>query len=261
MTVAANAYGLTPRERRWGIALRVLSLVVLLLLWEWWGRDPTNFATPPPSRVFPELIDGITSGRLPLATLTTLSSVAVGMLLSIVIGLVIGFAIPLFKWAKNTIDPLVDAVYAMPVTMLIPIVGVYTGLGFRGRVFIVVTYVAMVIVMGTATGVREVDKGVIEAARSLGASGFRLWRSVVFPAALPHIGSAVTIGVARGVRGAVTAELLLIAAGLGAIILRAGSSFDTVGLMAAILWTLLLGYVLYALAAAAERRMLSWRGD
>ena len=102
----------------------------------------------------------------------TLVAVGSGLIVSLIVGIVLGFAIPLFPWAENTLDPLVDATYAMPVTMLIPIIGVYTGLGFQGRVFVVFTYVAMVIVIGTATGVREVDKGHIETARSFGAKGF-----------------------------------------------------------------------------------------
>jgi ABC-type nitrate/sulfonate/bicarbonate transport system permease component len=246
-------------KRLLGFGLRLLSLAVVLALWEWYGSDPNNFATPPPSKVFPAMWDGITGGELITATLGTLLTVAVGVSISIVAGVIIGFAVALFPWARNTLDPLIDAAYAMPVTMLIPVIGVYTGLDFRGRVVIVITYVLLVIVISTSTGVRDVPRDLLETGRAFGLRRWGLWRAVVLPSAMPHITSGIASGVARGIRGAVTAELLLIAADLGGRILEYGAILDTPNMLATIVWTLLLGYVLYAAALAVERRALRWR--
>ncbi|HMJ36556.1 MAG TPA: ABC transporter permease subunit [Baekduia sp.] len=242
-----------------GIGLRIVSIAVVLAAWQWYGDDPNNFATPPPSKVFPALWDGLTSGNTLSATGTTLLAVAVGVVISVVFGVAIGFAVALFPWAKNTLDPLIDAAYAMPVTMLIPVIGVYTGLGFRGRVFIVISYVLLVIVISTSTGVRDVPRDLLETGKSFGLKGWALWRAVILPSASSHIASGVASGVARGMRGAVTAELLLIAAGLGGEILRYQALLDTPNMLATILWTLILGYILYAGALALERRALRWR--
>jgi ABC-type nitrate/sulfonate/bicarbonate transport system permease component len=247
------------RMRFNALLLRVGSLAALLALWQWYGSDPVHFATPPPTDVFPALWDGLVHGHLLKSTLGTLLTLSVGLVISIVLGLIFGFAIALFPWARNTIDPLVDAAYAMPVTMLIPVIGVYTGLDFRGRVFIVITYVALVIVISTSTGVREVPRDLLETGRAFGLRGWQMWRSVILPSATAHIASGISTGVARGIRGAITAELLLIAADLGAYILSAQAQLLTDQLLAGILWTLLLGYVLYALALALERRALRWR--
>ena len=114
----------------WG--LRIASLALFLGIWQWYGSDPLHFTTPPPTKVFPALWDGLTDGTLLDATAGTLLTVAIGMVISVVLGIMLGFAIGIFPWARNTLDPLIDALYAMPVTMLIPIVGVYTGLGLRG---------------------------------------------------------------------------------------------------------------------------------
>jgi ABC-type nitrate/sulfonate/bicarbonate transport system permease component len=264
--VGSSTLGATPglrsargRRRATSTALRVLSLLALLALWQWYGSDPIHFATPPPTEVFPALWEGLTEGGLVGSTLGTLLTVTVGMAISIVLGLALGFAVALFPWARNTLDPLLDAAYAMPVTMLIPIIGVYTGLDFRGRVFIVVSYVLLVIVITTATGVREVPRDLLETGRAFGLKGRRMWKAVIFPSALSYIATGISTGVARGIRGAVTAELLLIAADLGAYILDAQARLLTDQLLAGILWTLLLGYALYAGALKLERRLLRWR--
>lgn len=245
--------------RGMGVSLRIASLALLIGLWQWYGQSSGNIATPPPSDVFPAIWHAITDQSLLSRTAGTLLAIAVGLAVSLVFGLVAGFAIGLFGWAKDTIDPLVDAAYAMPVTMLIPIVGVYTGLGFRGRVFIVFTYVAMVIVINTATGVRDVDKRFLETARSFGLRGLRLWRGVIFPAALAHISAGTALGVARATRGAVTAELLLVTTNLGGYLVTMQSAFKTSALLGGIIWTLLLGYALYALALWVERKITPWR--
>jgi NitT/TauT family transport system permease protein len=241
------------------IGLRTGSLLALLALWQWYGSNPIHFATPPPTDVFPALWEGLAHGELLGATAGTLATLGVGLAISIVLGLVLGFAVALFPWARNTLDPLIDAAYAMPVTMLIPVIGVYTGLGFRGRVFIVITYVALVIVITTSTGVRDVPRHLLETGRAFGLRGWAMWRAVIFPSALAHIASGISTGVARGIRGAITAELLLIAADLGAYILDAQARLLTDQLLAGILWTLLLGYVLYAAALKLESRALRYR--
>jgi ABC-type nitrate/sulfonate/bicarbonate transport system permease component len=247
-------------RRRWQvIGLRTASIIALLGVWQWYGSDPIHFATPPPTEVFPALWEGITEGGLLGATAGTLLTLSVGLAISIVAGIALGFAVALFPWARNTLDPLIDAAYAMPVTMLIPVIGVYTGLDFRGRVFIVVTYVLLVIVITTSTGVRDVPRDLLETGRAFGLHGRRLWRAVILPSAMAHIASGISTGVARGIRGAVTAELLLIAADLGAYILDAQARLLTDQLLAGILWTLLLGYVLYAAALKIESRLLRWR--
>lgn len=241
------------------MVLRAASLAVLLLFWQWYGSLPAHVATPPPTRVFPALGKALLEENLLGRTGGTLLEVCVGLAVSLAFGLVVGFAIALFPWAKDTIDPLVDAAYAMPVTMLIPIIGIYTGLGFRGRVFIVFTYVALVIVISTATGVREVDQRLIETARAYGFAGIRLFRKVLFPAALAHIASGTAIGVSRAVRGAVTAELLLVTANLGGFLVQRQAVFDNEALLGGILWTLVLGYVMYELALWVQRRVTPWR--
>jgi ABC-type nitrate/sulfonate/bicarbonate transport system permease component len=250
---------LPERSTMIGIGLRILSLAVFLGIWQWYGSDPIHFSTPPPTKVFPALWDALSSGELLRATGGTLLTVTVGMVISVGLGVPIGFAIALFPWARNTLDPLVDAVYAMPVTMLIPIVGVYTGLQFRGRVFIVVSYVALVIVINTITGIREVPQNLVETGRAFGLEGARLWRRVTLPVAMAHIAPGISTGFARGVRGAVTAELLLIAADIGHYILTAQATLEMPSLLAAILWTLLLGYAMYAAATKLENRLLRWR--
>jgi ABC-type nitrate/sulfonate/bicarbonate transport system permease component len=250
---------MSRRTRQLAVVLRLLSLALVLGIWQWYGSMPEHVATPPPTKVFPALWDALLHEDLLGRTWGTLLEVVVGLAISLAFGIIVGFAIALFPWAKDTLDPLVDAAYAMPTIMLIPIIGVYTGLGFRGRIFIVFLYVALVIVVSTSVGVREIDEKLLETAHAFGLRGFSLFRKVMFPAALSHIAAGTAIGVSRAVRGAVAAELLLITANLGGFIIEMQAKFNNRALMAGILWTLFIGYALYEGALWLERRLTPWR--
>jgi len=123
----------------------------------------------------------------------------------------------------------------------------------------VITYVLLVIVINTVTGIREVPRNLIDTGRAFGLEGMALWRHVTLPVAMAHIAPGISTGFARGVRAAVTAELLLIAADIGGFILNAQATLRMPQLLAGILWTLLLGYVLYTAALKFESRSLRWR--
>lgn len=242
---------------RW--VLTLASLGIFVGAWQWYGSDPAHLATPPPSQVFPALGRALWHRGLLGDTAGTLLELVIGIAISLVFGVVVGFAIGLFPWAKETLDPLVDAIYAMPVIMLIPIIGVYTGLGFRGRIFIVFLYVALVIVVNTSTGVREIDGEILSTARAFGYRKLRLVTKIMFPAAVSHIAAGTAVGVSRAVHGAVTAEMLLVTANVGGFIVARQSEFDNAALLAGIAWTVVLGYGLYGLALWVERRATRWR--
>lgn len=242
-------------KRRSGEALAVTSVSTALILWQLGGSDLSALPS------FTTVINHLWELRWNLFAETgeTLFAALFGLVLATAVGISLGFAIPLFPWARNTLDPLLDAAYATPVTLLIPVIAVYTGFDLAGRVFVVFTFVAVLMIVNTETGVRSVDLNLLETGRAFGLSRWSLWRQVIFPSALAYILTGFSQAVVRSIRGAVTAELLLAAAGLGGLIQRAGSLFRFADLYAIVLWTMCLGYIAFALARGLERRLLRWR--
>ena len=241
------------------LGLRVLSFLVFLAFWQWFGSRPDMFALAPPSEVVPALIEAIRSGDLVRAAAGTLYTMMIGYLLAVVVGIVIGFALAVSAWAKNAIEPLVNAAYSAPMAMLIPILGVYIGLDFGGRLFLVVIWAVFVIIVNTATGVREVPPSLIEMARSFGMKRWDIYRKVIFPSALPYVLVGLRLGAGRALRGAVTAEILMSVTNLGRFLIEASSTFQMDRLLAGIVLVVLLGLVIIQGAEYLERRILAWR--
>ena len=239
--------------------VRLGSLVAFVAVWEWYGRRGDIFAIAPFTRVIGALVEGIADGSLLIAAAGTLLVVVVAYLISAVVGVAVGVLIAVSEWAENTLEPLVHAGYATPISLMIPVIGIYTGLGFRGRVTLTVFWSIFEIIVNTTGGVRAVPPSLIEVGRAFRARRPDLYRKIVLPAAMPSIALGLRLAVGRAQRGAVTAEVLLSVTNLGAVMVLAGAGFDVPLLLAGILFVMLVGFTLMRLAEGVELRLVRRR--
>jgi NitT/TauT family transport system permease protein len=125
----------------------------------------------------------------------------------------------------------------------------------------VFTFAFPIIVVTVRAGVKEVDRRLVAMARAFCANEVQIWRRVLVPGALPAIMTAVRLGLARSVAGMVSVELLLVAIGIGQLIMTFRADFDAASLYAAILVVVTEAVLLIRVAGALERRFGSWSGS
>jgi NitT/TauT family transport system permease protein len=238
---------------------RIVLFGIVLGLWQWYGSTPDSFAIASVTEVAAAMWAGLVGGEFLLAAGGTILTMLVGYSIAAVLGVGFGLFIGVSRYARNALEPLVHAGYATPISLLIPIIGIYTGLEFRGRVILTVLWCVFEILVNTTTGIREVPAALVDVGRAFNMPRRDLYRKIILPAAMPYIMLGLRIGVGRAIRGAVTAELLLSAANLGELLLTAGSTFDVPKLLAGIIFTMILGLVLMYLAAVVERRAMAYR--
>lgn len=251
--------GAAARRRAMFTVVRVASVVAFVLVWQWYGSRPDQYAVAPPTEVLPELFEGIVSGELLVALWGSLGFMFVGLGIATVVGVSLGVLIGSSEVADTTLTPLVNAGNMAPITLLIPIIGVYTGIDFWGKVFLVFAFAVFVILINTEAGVRAVAGAMHETAESFCVSKRQLIQYVVLPATTPYIATGLRLGIGRAFRGAIVADLLLAVANLGEVLVTAGSTFNAPLLLAAILFTTIVGVVLMFLAELIERRFTRWR--
>ncbi len=191
--------------------------IILLALWEALAQArviPLPLFSQP-SEIFGRLGPGLETGELQRDISTTLVEFAVGYVLAAVPGLLIGFAMGLWRRVDYVLEPLVIGLYTAPTIALYPLLILWFGLGFVSIITLVVLFTIFPIIVNTALGVRLVDPVLIRSAVSFGASRRELLLKVVLPAALPSIFSGLQLAVGRCFTGAVVAELFIGSAGLG----------------------------------------------
>jgi D-methionine transport system permease protein len=159
--------------------------------------------------MFPEIISPQILALIGQATLDTLQMVAIAAGLGTVLGLPLGvflatskrgelFAAPLVNTLLGT---LVNATRSTPfiilVVAIIPFTRLIAGTSIGTQAAIVpLTVAATPFIARLIEGaIREVDQGLVEAARSMGATPLQIVRKVLVPEALPAIALGLTLAI------------------------------------------------------------------
>jgi len=193
------------------------SLIVWAILWEIVGRLDLVFLLPPFSEVLGAAVDLVQTPSWQTATVTTLRSFVVGMGLSIVVGIPLGFLMGRVRLADDLLGMWVNIFSSAPLSALVPVLMILFGFGERTIVAAVFLFSVWIIVLDTRAGILHVSPSLVEMARSYGASRKALYGKILLWAALPEILAGVRLGLIRGVKGVVIGQLLVAIVGYGAL--------------------------------------------
>jgi NitT/TauT family transport system permease protein len=239
--------------------LRALSVVVVLGGWELYGRHTNPLLFTYPSAVAQAGVELLRDGSLLKAMGQSLSVLAWGLGLSILVGVAVGLAMGRSRVVEALLEVPLDALYAVPTVALVPVIVLWVGFGPVAKVVVVFLFSVFAIVLNTARGVREVDPQLIEVARSYSASEVGLWSDVVLPSALPYIVTGVRLAVGRALVGVIIAEFYTSIAGLGFLIVTYANTFQTAKVFVPVGVLMALGVVLTAALQVLEGRLAPWQ--
>lgn len=237
----------------------VLAIIVFLILWEVVARriDPLLFA--PPTLVVQAFVDLVASGTLITATLITLNALIVGFLLSVAVGIPVGVLMGRRATVAKVLDPYLDAIYATPRVVIVPLLVLWFGVGYSARIFLIFIGTTIPIIVSTAVGVRDARRDLIEVARSFGADAKQVIRHVQLPGAVPYVAAGLRIAAERAVVGVVIGEIFLELTGLGGLIQISAQGFDIAEVLCAVMVVALIGTIFIGGLDALERRVSAWK--
>jgi len=253
-----------PREKRAGMprwAITTLSLAIVLVLWEWFGRDINPVFGSYPSAIAVAAWEITRSGLLEKALFESLQPFCVGYGLAILVGVPLGLLIGRFRAIEAAIGIYVTAGYAMPLVALVPLLMLWLGLGFKVKAAVVMLMSVFPIIINTWLGVTAVPKSLIDVGKSFVASKQVILRRIVLPATLPYIMAGIRLAVGRAVVAMIIAEFFTAISGLGAIIINSANNFDTARMFVPVVVLMLLATGLNALIGVIERRVAPWQAE
>ena len=152
---------------------------------------------------------------------------AIGYAAAVVLGTAFGLLIGWYRGLGFLFEPWLNAFNSLPRIALLPLIVLWVGLGIWSKVVVVFLGVFFPVALNAFSGVRTVDRRLIEVAASFSASQGRVLRTVVLPATLPFVFAGARLGVGRGVAGVVVGEFYSADAGIAHRIFRAGQTFQT----------------------------------
>ena len=238
--------------------MRLASVVVLLGIWELLSLRTTSLTLPAPLAVLRSAVKLLVGGDFWVALSISLQSLVIGFLLAAVLGVGAGTLVGLARRLGPALDVYLTILLAVPVAGVIPVVVMALGVGLAARVTVVIFFSVVIIAVNTAAGIRRPNGALVEMAQSFGAPPWRIFLRIVLPGAAPALMAGLRLGMGRAIVGMVTSELILLSVGVGKLVERFSSSFQTADLIAALLLLVCLGVLSMSGVQRLERRLLRW---
>lgn len=244
----------TDRALPWVVPVAVLMVWQALVSLGW----VSGRTMPAPTAVATAAWELARSGQLFDALAVSTRRAALGFLFGGSVGLFLGLVVGLSYWGERLLDSTVQMIRNIPHLAMIPLVILWFGIGETAKVFLVAIGTAFPIYLNTFHGIRNIDRNLMEMARSYGLSGWALFTEVILPGAMPSILVGVRYSLGLMWLTLIVAETIAASDGIGYLAMNARQFLQTDVVVVTILLYALLGKLADEAARFLERRWLAW---
>jgi len=237
-------------------SVQATFVIVLVVLWYLattrWGVS--SILLPNPVLVLRQLWDILKSGEFVGDLRVTLSELAIAFAISSTSGVTIGYLISRSHYRIRVFEPLFAGIYSVPIILFLPLYVLFFGLGPASKIALGATISFFPIVLNTIAGFGYVDRVLVVAARSMGASDVQLFRYVLLPAALPIILTGMRMGFTVALLSIIGSETIASLAGLGHRIVHLAEGMEMARMFAYIAFVVAIALILNTIVSALEAR-------
>jgi len=240
---------------------RLGFLGVLLVAWVVFAAIVPRNLIPTPLATLSAAIRLSQEGRLWIAIGDSLTVYFLGFALAIAVAVPVGVVMGGIRPVGKTLDIYANALAATPRVAFIPLIIALLGLGVDAKVFIVFLGASMPILLNTYAGVLASNDELVEMARSVGASRWRIFTRITVPSAVPFIVVGLRIGATIGLINTIVAELYTAVRGLGGLLAIYGNTFRMAEYFVIVLVLATVGVIVTEILRHLQLRLERWRGE
>jgi len=237
-----------------------LLVVVLGLLWEVVVRlgvidTPT---LPALSNVLDEFWTFLLDGTWVAVFLPSFRRLFLGYFVACAVAISLGLAMGSSRFVFRLLGPLVEFLRPIPSPAYVPMAILFFGIGDEMKVFMIAFASFFPILLNTISGVRNVDRVLIDTGRTFGLTRFSITTKVVLPSASVYIVTGMRISLAIALILTVLSEMVAGNDGIGFFVLNAQRSFRISEMYAGVIALAIVGYALNHLFVLLESQFLAW---
>lgn len=199
----------TPR------AARVTAPILALIAWQMIVPRLPSRIIPTPAGVFEEMIDMVQDGSVFRNFGVSLSRLAIGFALAMVVGGVVGIAMGVSPRIEVMLHDFVVVGLAFPYLIWGLLVAMWFGFGSQGPIIVVFIAALPYVILNASEGVRDVSKELRDMAHAYEVPPRRQMRHMVLPSLSPFLFASLRYGLANGWKGLVLAEVFAATSGAG----------------------------------------------
>lgn len=234
------------------------GLVVVVVLWmmvAWLVRMPI---VPSPWAVFVNIAE-IFTDRMDVHAWYSLTRIVGGIMISILIGVPLGYLMGTSETSNRLLSPLVYFTYPVPKLALLPIVMLLFGLGEVSKLIMIVMIVVFQIIITSRDAVLSIPGEMFRSLQSLGASRVQVFREIIFPASLSEVLTATRLALGTAVSILFFTETFGTEYGMGYFIMDAWLRVNYLDMYAGIVVLSFMGFCLFTAIDLIDNRLSSWR--
>jgi NitT/TauT family transport system permease protein len=254
-------------RRHRGIVYLARAALVAFVVggWEYSARhkivDPFFYGQP--TKVLTQIQTwvhhGTAQGSLWAQITITLEEAVLGFVIGVIAGVIAGIVLGRIRFLAEVVGPFIKVMNSLPRIVLGSLFIVAFGLGMTSKVLLAIVLVFFAVFFNAFQGTREVDRNLLNNARILGASRWRVTTQVVLPSAFTWILASLHVSFGFALIGAIVGEFLGAQKGLGLLIRTAQGTFNVNGVLAGMVIIALVALVAEGLITLLENRLLRWR--
>jgi NitT/TauT family transport system permease protein len=245
---------------------KILFYLILIAIWELVykiGVDVLgiwkSYTFPSPIAVIKTLAGLVADNTLGIAVLASMKRIIVGYAISVFIGIVIGLTVVRYKYLDENISALILGMQTLPSICWLPFSILWFGLNESAIIFVIAIGSTFAISIAIESGIKNVNPLFIRAAKTMGASGLKIYWNVIIPASLPSVVSGLKQGWSFAWRALMAGEMLSATTGLGQVLMVGRDLADISQVMAVMVIIIVLGLVVDKLVFGRAEKTIRHR--
>jgi NitT/TauT family transport system permease protein len=233
---------------------------VLLVVWEAAGRAGrlNPIYLPSPSQIGAALVELFGSGRIWTHLEATFTAALAGLALGMVAGILLGALGALVPLVAELLEPVMTLLNAVPRVILAPLFVIWLGIGIASKVALAFILVTVLMFFTVFTGIRQVDRRLVERVLTLSGGRWALLRHVYLPSLAAWVLGNLKVAVGFAFTGAVVGEFVAASRGLGYLLAFAQSTYNSALMLALVLLIMVVVLVIFVVAGRLEKHLLRW---
>lgn len=239
----------------------LLLLFALLLVWQAAAvKMNAAYILPTPIQILRKLWE-LRTVLLTVHLPATMGVTALGLLISLVLGVGLAVLMDASTLCRKALYPLVVASQTIPTTAIAPLFVLWFGYGVWSKVLVAVLITFFPITITVYDGLQSARVEMAELLLTYGATKWDVFCKIKIPCTLPYLFSAIKMAIPISIIGAAIGEWLGAQSGLGYFSRRMMTQLDGAGVFAPIVLLSAVAMLAVGLVSLLERKVVRWRGE
>jgi ABC-type nitrate/sulfonate/bicarbonate transport system permease component len=248
-------------DKKYPNYVSVIGVLGILILWQIVSKSGlvNEFTLPAPTTVLMTARELVSTGTLWPEITASLYRIGMGYAIGCILGIVIGTILGFSKLGEKIGIPIINILYPIPKIAILPLIMLWLGIGEISKITVISLAVFFPIVYNTYTGVSQTNRLLINVAITFGATKLDLIRKVIFPSALPMIFAGMRISAGVSLLILVSAEMIAAQHGIGSFILKNADLLVISKVLVGVLVLCIIGGLFNFVLAQLEKKLVHWK--